>query len=119
MSRNIRSERHDLHNRDWQDTAERYNAMLAMGLNQTQAVSLLAAKGGVKRTTIFNRLRVLGALPPYKKRESYHVRVLHTDLTAEQIMARRVDRDPCPRCGARGDANCGHRRAHNLSVSFA
>jgi hypothetical protein len=26
------------------------------------------------------------------------------------IEARRTMRDACPRCGARGDANCGHRR---------
>lgn len=31
-------------------------------------------------------------------------------LTAAEIRARVVSRDPCPRCGVRGDIGCPHRR---------
>lgn len=31
-------------------------------------------------------------------------------LSDDEIKARQVYRDPCPRCGSRADSGCGHRR---------
>lgn len=32
------------------------------------------------------------------------------NLTDSEIAGRRLDRDPCPRCGVRGDVGCNHSR---------
>jgi hypothetical protein len=40
--------------------------------------------------------------------------VRHTEaakLTDEEIRARQTNRDPCQRCGCRGDIGCGHSKA--------
>jgi hypothetical protein len=39
------------------------------------------------------------------------VEQMRCKLTDEEIAARRLDRDACPRCGVRADIGCKHQRA--------
>lgn len=93
-------------------------------------VSELAARFDVQRPAIWKALRVGGVLAPYAPRQdggagrplgggepgyTEHRR----ERSVEVAIARRpefppeqfVDRDPCPRCGVRGDIGCSHSRA--------
>lgn len=95
-----------------QETCAAYRAALAAGEKAEAFVARLARSEGVQRPAIWRRLRSGGALPkynstpkkyPYKPKSEYKT---HVERTME-----RVDRDPCPRCGVRGDIICGHSRA--------
>lgn len=101
-------------------TGEEYLDLLRRGYEKRDAVLFLAARHGVVTSAIYNRLRRADVLPPYNPRRQM-VRHSSGDLVADgEIIARRVERDPCPRCGTRGDIRCGHRRAPGLSnVVFA
>lgn len=108
MTRYIPSERGDLHDSRWRETGDEYNALLARGLSKGQAVALLAAKAGVRQPAIYKRLRRLGTLPPYNPRRSAGCTLGPGDIPGDEIVARRIERDPCPRCGTRADHGCRH-----------
>jgi hypothetical protein len=72
---------------------------------------MLAAQDGVERRAIWKRLRTGGVLPADDTQVGYKAAGLtreHRDFVIGGVL---VDRDPCPRCGVRGDIPCGHSRA--------
>lgn len=103
-----------------EQTGEAYRDLIRRGYDKLDAITLLSAKFGIKKSGIYNRLRRSGDLPPYqRRRQCIHPQSVGF-LAGEEIIARRVDRDPCPRCGVRRDKGCGHRPASHLSnVVFA
>jgi hypothetical protein len=44
------------------------------------------------------------------------VRVRDFDRFEEAHRVPRVSRDPCQRCGARGDVDCGHRKVQLVTI---
>lgn len=94
-------------------TCDAYREAIARGTNITQAVAWLAGVESVTRPTIWRRLRAGGVLPPYGQGKPLkpHKRRSHRQIEEEQSVKLRVDRDPCPRCGVRGDVVCGHSKA--------
>lgn len=110
-------------------TCEAFARSIANGCSSREAVAELAALNDVQRPAIWKRLRAGGIIAPYapshtggkgrprgggmagyteNRRERSEA--FHDDrrLSLEQP---RVDRDPCPRCGVRGDIGCGHSQA--------
>lgn len=102
-------------------TCEDFRYYMSQGREASDVVGWLAVKHGVERSAIYNRLRRGGVLPPYGTRHNLLARVMRKTepLTAEEIPARRVYRDPCPRCGTRGDIPCGHNHSPLSNVVFA
>jgi hypothetical protein len=111
-------------------TCEMYSAAVASGEGPSSVVGELAMMYGVQRPAIWKRLRVGGVIPAYRKHTKggkgrppgggtpgYSTgRFAKALAIAEKNRAEidaipRVDRDPCPRCGARGDIDCGHSHA--------
>lgn len=103
-----------------QMTAADYLGLLRGGFNAEDAVIALANRYGVRRGAVRSRLQRAKLLAPYKsRRQSVHPQNVGA-IPGDEIMARRVDRDPCQRCGTRGDLVCGHRRVSGLTgVVFA
>lgn len=74
-------------------------------------VSEIASTMGVQNPAIYSALRRAGVLPPLKSRTPHTVRYTPSGgrKSARAMMAApRVARDPCPRCGTRGDIGCAH-----------
>jgi hypothetical protein len=93
---------------------------LANGEHPQDIVGYLAEIDNVQRPAIWRRLIAGGVLPPYKSRSKPIARRTWRNLTELEHQRQelpRVDRDPCPRCGVRGDVGCGHSR-FPLVVSF-
>jgi DNA-binding MarR family transcriptional regulator len=110
---------------------EEFRRRIRLGEDEKQIVADLAAQHDVQRPAIWKRLRsggivaeyaprreggkgrpVGGGVPGYtaeRRRKSHD----HSEARACVLAARQppVDRDPCPRCGVRGDVGCGHSRA--------
>ena len=104
-------------------------------------VQEIANTFGVQRPAVYRALITGGLKEPYKAREEggsgrpigggqrgYTARRAATRIqhAAAQVQARlaaeaapRVHRDPCPRCGCRGDVDCGHSRAPLGMGAFA
>jgi hypothetical protein len=81
-------------------TADHFKSIISMG--HDQAIHFLASFYRVERGAIRSRLRRAGVLPQCGSRR-------------EMIVARRVDRDPCPRCAVRRDIGCRHRPTIGLT----
>jgi hypothetical protein len=95
-----------------QSTCAIYSAAIAAGENPSDVVGELASSAGVNRPAIWKRLRAGGIIPPYRNKLANTRATRRTNLQLAQAargMAR-VERDPCPRCGCRGDYPCGHDR---------
>lgn len=94
---------------------ELYKKAVSCGEDGSDVVGYLAAMEGVQRPAIYKRLRQGGLLPPYpsdqrpRRYQPYIPRLERKVVHRE--MPPRVYRDPCPRCGARGDVECGHSKA--------
>lgn len=88
-----------------------YLEAVARGKNITTTIAWLSEAEGVGRPAIWRRLRSGGALPPYSTRTNKTARRTRSEIVIEKLFAPRVDRDPCPRCGVRGDIDCGHSKA--------
>lgn len=109
---------------------ETFVRAIAAGEPQNDVVRELADREGVQRPAIWRRLRTGGVLPEYGRRKAngqgrpagggnpgYSAR--RRQLAIQAAESQRpdlrpellVDRDPCPRCGARGDFGCGHSQA--------
>lgn len=103
-----------------QMTAADYLGLLRCGFNAQDAVIALADRYGIRRGAVRSRLQRANLLAPYQsRRQPVHPQNVGT-IPGDEIIARRVDRDPCPRCGTRGDLVCGHRRVGRLTgVVFA
>jgi hypothetical protein len=114
---------------------EIYRAAVAAGEDTTDVVGQLATWFDVQRPAIWKRLRRGGAIPPYAPKtyggkgrpigggaSGYSERRRKASLSrstnrAAMAAAPRVVRDPCPRCGVRGDLPCKHNRTW-LGTSF-
>lgn len=89
---------------------EAFRQGMAQGRDRTLLVTELVARHGIGRSAIYRNL-VKGGLhtpmpqAPAAKRASK--REAAGDDAADKP---RVSRDPCPRCGCRGDFDCGHDR---------
>lgn len=94
------------------ETCDSYQRQVSVGGDPAEIVSGLAAFYNVNRPAIWRRLRAGGVLPPYRSDGPRKIkrRPLH-ELNEDRDSQPRVDRDPCPRCGVRGDIGCGHSRA--------
>lgn len=101
-------------------TADHFRNLLATGQEASEAIYFLATFYGVARPAIRSRLRRAGILPSCKpRRQSVHPQNIGA-IPGDEIIARRVNRDPCPRCGSRRDKGCKHRpTAHLSNVVFA
>lgn len=95
------------------ETCERYLKLLAAGIDHGTAIERLAEAEGMKREGIRGRLRSGGALKPYASELPGYVRasIRRGPMAVGKIVvtSQPVYRDPCSRCGARGDFDCGHR----------
>lgn len=92
-------------------TCDAYRRAVAAGEDIGTFVGRLAASEGVNRPAIWRRLRAGGALPPYQSQaKKYPYKPLGQYRAKSETLPPVVDRDPCPRCGTRGDLNCGHSR---------
>ena len=106
----IRDDASDLNRK----TCEAFLRALKSEAEIPDAVGGIAAQEGVERPAIWRRLRAGGVLKAYqpgkplgprqKRPKREEAGAAHNDMP-------RVYRDPCPRCGARGDYNCGHSKA--------
>jgi hypothetical protein len=114
---------------------EDFARSIGNGSTAGEAVAALAALHDVQRPAIWKRLRNGGVIPPYAPRQDggkgrpagggvpgyTAVRRRRSQDHREQQEAKplppRIDRDPCPRCGVRGDFGCSHSRAQ-LGTSF-
>jgi DNA-binding MarR family transcriptional regulator len=110
------------------ETCEAFAAAIGRGATSGEAVSELAARYDVQRPAIWKRLRDGGLIAPYAPRQNggkgrplgggtpgyTATRRERSKEHHEQLEARplppRIDRDPCPRCGVRGDIGCAHSR---------
>jgi hypothetical protein len=102
------------------DTArccEIYLTAVAAGEDTTAVVGQLATWFDVQRPAIWKRLRRGGAVPAYKTLQVRQKRRTKSEVFQARAEAPRVDRDPCPRCGVRGDLPCKHNRTW-LGTSF-
>jgi DNA-binding MarR family transcriptional regulator len=107
---------------------ERFRDALAAGKTSNEAVGELAALNDVQRPAIWKRLRAGGVIAPYAQQQSggkgrpigggeygyterRRGRSLAEAARHEPRQDQFVDRDPCPRCGVRGDLGCRHNRA--------
>lgn len=117
------------------EICERYKRSLELGDPQSATVGELAAMFDVQRPAIWKALRNGGVIPPYTPRQDggkgrpvgggvpgyTAVRRQRSQDHREQQETKplppRIDRDPCPRCGVRGDFGCSHSRAQ-LGTAF-
>jgi DNA-binding MarR family transcriptional regulator len=104
---------------------ERFVHAINGGEPQSDVIEQLAAAEDVQRPAIWKRLRMGGVIPDYAPRKDhgrgrpvgggrpgYTERRRQSSLEARSEPPRPiVDRDPCPRCGVRGDIGCGHSHA--------
>jgi hypothetical protein len=94
-------------------TADHFKSIISMG--HDQAIHFLASFYRVERGAIRSRLRRAGVLPQCgSRREMIHPQNVGC-IPGEEIVARRVDRDPCPRCAVRRDIGCRHRPTIGLT----
>lgn len=96
-------------------TCEQFKHALKSGIEPGDFVGYLSEREGVHRPAIWKRLRTGGALPDYNKGNPTGRKaagIMDADSKADRIIPTRppVYRDPCPRCGIRGDLPCGHSR---------
>lgn len=90
---------------------ETFVRAIAAGEPQNDIVRELANREGVQRPAIFRRLRTGGVLTPYKPGKPKGRRnARFADVQPQLDLPAAVDRDPCPRCGVRGDFGCAHSR---------
>lgn len=94
-------------------TCVEYRRLIGLGYERTEAVQALAIRDRITSDGILKRLRKGGVLSPY--RASYSLRGLRRIDTPPVDPSRRVERDPCPRCGIRGDIGCKHGRVSGLT----
>lgn len=100
--------RDELHGKA-QRTCEAYRKAMAAGEDITVFVGRLASTEGVQRPAIWRRLRAGGALPAYRSSgKKYPYKPLSKYKPRQEVLPPTVNRDPCPRCGVRGDIPCGH-----------
>jgi hypothetical protein len=93
-------------------TCDSYLRQIGLGGDPSEIVSGLACFYQVNRPAIWKRLRMGGALPPYRtKVDIKRGRRPRAELNADRASQPRVDRDPCQRCGVRHDIGCKHDRA--------
>jgi hypothetical protein len=83
-------------------------------------VKLIAQEFGVQNPAIWRALRKAGLLPPYAPKvpggpgkPRAPKAVPEAGPAAPLVL---VERNPCPRCGVRGDVGCAHRRATPAQV---
>lgn len=98
-----------------------YTEALKRGKNIEQVIGWLAEIEEVGRPAIWKRLRAGGIVSPYKKggsggrprAPSILPRYKKQDSGNRRMgsLPPVVSRDPCPRCGVRGDIACGHSKA--------
>lgn len=86
------------------------------GTSQREAVGQIALARGRSRHRIWTVLRIGGVLPPYQTKEQRRAASVPPPMPMPRPRPP-VSRDPCPRCGARGDVECGHSR-RQLGVMF-
>ncbi len=92
-------------------TCAEYQRMLPK-LGHAQTITTLAELHGVRRGAIEMRIRRGGLLPPYRVgTRIQRTRRQQAESLETANKRQRVDRDPCPRCGARGDIGCKHTRS--------
>lgn len=94
-----------------------YGRCVSIGGDVTAFIGEWARQLNVQRPAIWRRLRSGGALPPYQpgqKRGRPNKRRMNT-VIPEGPLPPVVRRDPCLRCGARGDLGCKHNTTRSLS----
>lgn len=99
-----------------------YCGLISRGHIQSDAVAILAAKYECTPNLIQKRLHRLGDAVPYVKRPPRRQRVHPQNvgvIPGDEILARRVHRDPCFLCGTRGDVGCRHTRARPIGEIIA
>lgn len=116
------------------DICAKYQAAIARGEKERDVIGYLAAAYDVQRPAIWRNLISGGLKAPYAPRQSGGKGRPHGGGTpgwsarrreaaiahrqAQQPTSAPVHRDPCPRCGVRGDVDCGHNK-QRIGVSFA
>lgn len=96
---------------------EAFVRALANGETPSVIVGQLAEAHGVQRPAIWRNLRSGGVIAPYKHR-ARRGPVEIAQATKEASVPDPVGRDPCPRCGVRGDIGCHHRKARLAAAVF-
>lgn len=92
-------------------TADAFYALLREGHEQNQAIITLAQRYQIATGAIRSRLRRAGAIAECRpRRQLVHPQNVCV-MPGDEIVSRRVDRDPCPRCAVRADIGCEHGRA--------
>jgi hypothetical protein len=105
-----------------------YTAAIGRGAHDGATVERLAVIYDVQRPAIWKALRSGGALPPYQPHreggkgrpkgggkpgytEARRYKRQDSGTRLADVPEPVPSRDPCPRCGARGDYPCGHSKA--------
>lgn len=89
-------------------------AALARALMAAYPDGVRAEERELIRKTAFNMLFELRVPDPNRRLRPTNVAARHTSGATASFTGRdqpRVDRDPCPRCGTRGDVGCQHKPA--------
>lgn len=95
--------------KDTTETCSEFARLMAQGSSQIEVVRWLANRDRVGKQAIYKRLRNGGALPPYGTKITPNRKPGKAlPIPGDEIAARRVFRDPCVRCGVRGDIGCKH-----------
>jgi hypothetical protein len=94
------------------DTCDIYRDAIAAGEAQASIIKHLASQYDVQRPAIWKRLRAGGLIPDYGVSDGKPVGRLAGGVMVDREKRPNapppVFRDPCQRCGARGDYSCGH-----------
>lgn len=99
------------------ETCALYTRAIAGGEESRDVITHLSEMYGVQRPAIWKRLRAGGVLPGYglqviDRRVGRAAAGVsrHKTLDRYAVLPPKISRDPCPRCGVRGDIPCGHSR---------
>lgn len=94
-------------------TCESFLRSIRSGDSPSTAVGQLAGTEGVNRPAIWQRLIRGGVKPSYNEGAPSGRKAagIMRDREDRSDAPPPVDRDPCPRCGIRGDLECSHNRA--------
>jgi hypothetical protein len=94
-------------------TVEAFKRALSTGQAPKEAIITISETMGVSRGAVRSRLRRQGLWgePDFDKTSGrYRAGIHNADFKADRLIPPNppVFRDPCQRCGARGDVACGH-----------
>lgn len=87
---------------------------IAADYGRKMPIGMIAEKYDIQRPAVWKALRRAGVLAPYQPRDGAAAKPKPSPpqpirkMSPDDIARRVVSRDPCRRCGVRGDIGCIH-----------